>query len=407
MAQSTNKVLSRSISSIGFSGAGFLASYHLGAAQCLIDHGFYDKNRRGKDQIPLIGVSGGALTIAAISAGVNCSDGMAVCLDVSRQARQSNLDILRPGFSMLDVMENHLTRLLHDAIDGDEESYLQQIEYGQLLRIGLTDRRSFFASTPPAVVGQMAGRNAWLYVDRYRSVGDIIAACVLSSYIPGITGPALGSMALKNTSVARASEKLKEMVASGCVKKGWNGEIFVQDDANNQNTTTTTTIPSNDTNTGLSPEQTSISWREAAAEKWMQYYNKSVEGREWFWDGGLVNAFPFIDDDTLIVSPIAAKFTYNDSITPILGYRTDNNICSVDDENHINFIKLDSRVSVQVTTENARVLRCITFSSEDSVLEQKFSQGYDNAHQYLKQNNLLSVFHTQQPSRATNTLHRQ
>jgi hypothetical protein len=92
----------RALSSLGFSGAGFLTSYHLGAADCLLKRGLL--LQRGElpvdDKTPVLtGVSGGALVATAVSIGVRPEDGMMATLAIAEQSRKAGgmLDHLRPG----------------------------------------------------------------------------------------------------------------------------------------------------------------------------------------------------------------------------------------------------------------------------------------------------------------------
>lgn len=93
--RATSKI-SQTIPSFGFSGAGFLTCYHLGAAKCLLEHGLL--NLEQNDDPPLLtGVSGGALTVAAIAAGVNPEIGMAATLAAAARTRQEGiLDSFKP-----------------------------------------------------------------------------------------------------------------------------------------------------------------------------------------------------------------------------------------------------------------------------------------------------------------------
>lgn len=336
----------KQITSIGFSGAGFLACYHLGVVSCLIDHGVLLPPRTGggdsnstsraavviHEQIVLTGVSAGSLVAAAVVAGVDVATGMQSVLNVSRTTRQEagRLDALQPGFSLIDVVEREFGQLLRQAVREDPESFLQRVNRG--LRIGLTDRRVF----PPV------GYNpyAFLYVDSFRSIEDVIAACILSSFVPGVTGPALGSFAQRNHAVVRASAVMTEMIERGCVKKGVTGEPL-----------------KNETN-----------------------HTQKHGVREICWDGGLVNAFPTVDKDTIIVSPIAADF-HNASISPAIEYN----------DSKVRSLAVNPLVNLHLTGANAATLRCMVLSSDDAVLEQKFAQGYDNAMQFLKQSSLVSV----------------
>ena len=50
----------------------------------------------------------------------------------------------------------------------------------------------------------------YVYVDQYRNIDDdVIAACILSTRIPGVTGPALGTYASNRKSIIRASNQLQ------------------------------------------------------------------------------------------------------------------------------------------------------------------------------------------------------
>lgn len=336
----------RSPSSFSFSGAGFLACYHMGAAKCLLEHGLLP----GKGQLlaapadadaatkstRLTGVSGGALVAAALCAGVDPVDGMAATLNVSQAARQAGRwDALQPGFSLVDVMEKWLSKLVREAVNDDSEYFMRRIEHGKRLRIGLTDRRVF----PP-----VGNPSAFVYVDQYRSIDDVLAACILSSYIPGVTGPALGSRDRQNSAVWKAAKQLKDMIQAGCVKDS----------------------------TGLPLTLTS----------------GEDDIREICWDGGLVNNFPLFDDDTVMITPLAADFFPNASINPGIEHQDSASLQS------IRKWAINDLVQIHITSANMITLRMIVLSSEDRQLESKYAEGYDNARLFLNQRNLLTVFHS-------------
>ena len=98
---------SSTIPSFGFSGAGFLACYHLGASKCFLEHGYLNfdlasnSNEIGYryDTRPILtGVSGGAIVAAALAAGVNPDDGMVTVLAIAARTQQEGvLDALQPG----------------------------------------------------------------------------------------------------------------------------------------------------------------------------------------------------------------------------------------------------------------------------------------------------------------------
>jgi hypothetical protein len=376
----------RQITSFGFSGAGFLACYHLGVAKCLMDQGILHKRgvlTRGDNDgenkqnitssIALTGVSAGAIISAAVIAGVCPEQGMEAVMAVSRRTRDTGgyLDTLSPSCSLVDVMEEHLGRLIRESVYEDEEYFLQRIHNGggrgSLLRIGLTDRRVF----PP--VGQ--NPRAACYCDTFRSIDDVLAACILSSYVPGVTGPAWGNLDGRYSAVTRASKLLTEMIQLGHVKKANTGEPL----------TLSTPVASsaaneNDNNPG-----------------------SSRDVREICWDGGLVDAFPCIDKNTVIVTPLAVDAFPNASINPSIGYDSNSNNSNASDFNIYEtsdnaktktpFVRLNDRIQVHWTAANAHTFRCISFSSEDAVLQDKFTQGYDNAQQWLVRHNLISVHH--------------
>jgi hypothetical protein len=360
MASSTAATAVRNrISSFGFSGSGFLACYQFGVAHCLLQQGILPEAgsvRREDDNRPpvaLAGVSGGALVAAAVAAGVHPDDGMDAVLQVAKRTRQAGrLDALQPGFSLIDVAEEYFAPLLQNAVQDDPDYFLQRIDHGRLLRIGLTDRRVFlpsFRNNP----------RAFCYIDHYQSIDDVISACTLSSYVPGLTGPAWGSLDERHSAVARAGQRMRGMIAAGSVKQGTTGKP----------------IPP------LSTLQ----------------HSEGVRGREICWDGGLVNMFPHVDERTVIVTPLTGNFTH-DSITPSLDYVDE---ASNNDKGDPRAVVVDDYAQIHLTTANARTLLCMTFSSDDDVLQGYFTQGYDNAHKFLDKRNLWSVY--SQPSSSAKT----
>lgn len=379
----------RRISSFGFSGAGFLACYHLGVAKCLMDQGILhkrgvlardddDANKQNTSSVALTGVSAGAIISAAMIAGVCPEQGMQAVMEVSRRTRDTGgyLDALSPNCSLVDEMEEHLGRLIRESVYEDEEYFLKRIHNnnssnnaatgggGSLLRIGLTDRRVF----PP--VGQ--NPRAACYCDTFRGIDDVLAACILSSYVPGVTGPAWGSLDGRYSAVTRASKLLTEMIQLGHVKKANTGE----------------------------PLTLSTPLANATAN----IRGSSGDVREICWDGGLVDAFPYVDKNTVIVTPLAVNVFPHASINPSIGYDSNDN--NKINDNEVNkyetsdnaktktpYVRLNDRIEVHWTAANANTFRCITFSSEDAVLQDKFAQGYDNAQQWLVRHNLISVHH--------------
>jgi hypothetical protein len=226
------------------------------------------------------------------------------------------------SFSLIDQVEESLLKLTRDV---DQEYALRRIDNGRL-RIGLTDSSTFspfrFRQNP----------DVYLYVDQFESVDEILAACILSSYVPGLTGPLLEMSLRSNEAASRASRHLFKMLKRGVVKSSSSGH----------------------------PVQ--------------QLHREDSQ----FWDGGLINMFPVIDADTCLVTPLSGNFA-NPSISPSTTSRK-------------SFVTVDDQVQLQISMENAHALRCVTLSSEDHVLESWFEQGHNDALQFLTKNSGLSVY---------------
>ena len=107
--------------------------------------------------------------------------------------------------------------------------------------------------------------------------------------------------------------------------------------------------------------------------------------REIGWDGGLVDAFPVLDQGTVVVSPVAISHSTNAVISPAIEYDNDATIYPS--------IPIHPHVRLHVSKANAVALRGLTFSSDDAVLQAKFAQGCDNATQFLRRHNLLNRSH--------------
>ena len=290
-----------------------MAVYHLGVAQCLIDRQYFPLQEERRPR--LVGVSAGALVSAALHANISPREGLELTLLVARKARNAGrLDAFQPGFSLIDVVDQYFSPRLRENLK--ESSLLSQINRYKLLRIGLTDRRVF----PP--LGQ--NPRAFCYVEEFRSVEDVIAACILSSYIPGVTGPVNG----QTPAVRKSRAVLHEMLDEGYVKQGLTGE----------------------------PVRVA-----------------SKQDREVAWDGGLVNAFPFIDEKTVIVCPLAASITHHATINPAIGSQSPVQ----------RYYQVSQNVRLHMTAENLINFRRITVSSSDDILKEKFEQGYRNAEMFF------------------------
>jgi Patatin-like phospholipase len=365
------------LASIGFSGAGFLAAYHLGVVSALQRHGVLPqqhtlnddndtscqpdtatRNHGSLDWPVLMGVSAGSLVAAATLAGIHPeTTGLQAILSVSRQTRRQNrwyLDTLSPGFSLVDICSNVFETLLRDALPtrGMELAFVQLAN--RKLRIGLTDRRVF----PPVGYNPQAA----LVVDTFRSVDDVLAACILSSYVPGVTGPALGSLDVHNRAIHRAMDTMQEMIRIGSVKRAVTREPLLP--------------------FGTEPDEAEASsTADPATSERLLHSQQSNQPprryqREICWDGGLVNAFPTIDSDTLIVSPLAAEFRHNASISPAIEYEEN-------ERSAIAMLQVSPNVKVHLTPANAWAFSSMVLSSDDAALQRKYQQGYDNATQFL------------------------
>jgi hypothetical protein len=425
--------------SFGFSGAGFLGCYHVGVAACLRRHGVLphpDECNDVRTNYPVLtGVSAGSMIAAAALAGVNPDpDGMEVVLEASRRTRElrrekrqhdkegkktspsfainipTSFDVLTPGFSLIDQVEVPFRNALAKAFGGycqwdqsnnsasfhdiDPDLFSRRIPSGKL-RIGLTDRRGLWP--PPLVPFSMQQRRqfmeAYRYVDTYRNLEDIIACSMLSSYIPGITGPfnlkdripaiiggllneeIIGAKAnttgkpRRNDASYRAGLRLNEMTRLGLVKHGRTGQPTIvngaPDDAHDDEPTI-------------------------------------------YWDGGIADVFPTIDEHTVVVAPVNGFFDPNPSICPQMpdndsdsGSATECDGGGFDSDTRKHSISTPSsnvailqnflrpllpttfrhcdKSQLGLNTKNLHAALQMLFSSDDDELYTKFREGYDDA----------------------------
>ena len=396
----TTTTTSPVIPSIGFSGAGFLGCYHVGVAACLHKHSIlpdpknddsYDTNK-----MPLLtGVSAGSMIAAATLAGVNPEpDGMEVVLTAARRTRELqnkqqliNLDVLTPGFSLIDQVEIPFKEALVKALGGycktdtsgnttihdiDPELFARRFSNGTL-RIGLTDRRGLWP--PPLPFNSSRLLESYRYVDTFRDLEDVVACCMLSSYIPGATST-LPSSFLKgmmsssdqssdtsdgNTTIDtdtsyRAGLRLKEMANRGMIKHGITGLPVLDDD-----------------------------------KKDSTYY----------WDGGIADVFPTIDKDTVIVSPVNGLFEHP-AICPLMPSNSDNSGSDTPKQQSTilhqylipylpDTFQHCPKSQLGLNRENARALLVMAFSSDDEEYISRFREGYDDATRFLNERGLIQV----------------
>lgn len=404
--------------SFGFSGAGFLGAYHVGVAACLHRQGLLPDST-----LFVTGVSAGSMIAAASLAGVNPDpDGMEVVLQAARRTRELalvsqtkgaldftvSLDVLTPGFSLIDQVEGPFRNAIVKALGGripeqsasvdasdqdskmsnvydiDPELFKQRFPDGSL-RIGLSDRR--ILTTLPL----SSPNKSYRYVDSFRDVDDIVATCMLSSYIPGATGPLhlrdkvpdffsgfFGERNLNNETdstngndtVHRAGARLRLMEKAGLVKHGESGlPVKMQQ-----------------------PE------RELDNDAEVEPLNSTD-----FWDGGIADVFPTFDDHTVIIAPVNGIFSPNPAICPIHISETEYDVAyATEGEAQASttqtFDKLSpaflqmllrsyipttfrhcSKARLGLNSSNAKAALKMMFSSQDEELYQIFRDGYDDA----------------------------
>ena len=318
-----------SLSSVSFSGAGFLGCYHLGVAHCLTQH----KILPSPGELPtpstktLLGCSAGSIVAAGVSAGINPeTDGMDITLQVLKRTKLNTfklLDSLTPGFSLIDQVEGLLldTMKKYMPYGNDEEYFLRRIDNGKLLRVYLTHTKSFFTTRQSNDMNYPHYPPSLHYIDEYRGIEDVVAACMLSSYIPGATGP-LSAEYNSNKTVQRSNQRLKSL---------------------------------------LKYNPTSLK---------DSFTNKPIlDPMESYWDGGLVNNWPIIDHTTLVVSPLHGDYSPNSSISPEWD----------DDDSSVlpKYIKWHG-YKINLHSKNIDALFRMILSSDESVLQQKFNDGYDD-----------------------------
>lgn len=392
--------------SFGFSGAGFLGCYHVGVCAALHKHGLLphpdDDSSYNTNKMPLLtGVSAGSMIAAATLAGVHPeNDGMNVVLEAARRTRELNsqqsvsLDVLTPGFSLIDQVEGPFRDAMAKSLGGycqtdkssgnttihdiDPDLFDRRYPEGTL-RIGLTDRRGLLSSIS----------GSYRYVDKYRNLEDVIACSMLSSYIPGITGPLnlkdkvptfLGDLLNAGASNAddntvntygvdasdRAGLLLKEMTQLGHVKHGKTGLPVVENET--------------DQVKGESEEDDTT--------------KKQMPEATIYWDGGIADVFPTIDKDTVIVAPVNGLFD-NPAICPRIPNAdtiqeqqyTSSSLQQPNNALLQNYLlryipttfRHCSKSQLGLNTQNAYTALKMIFSSDDDELYLRFQEGYDDA----------------------------
>jgi hypothetical protein len=104
--------------------------------------------------------------------------------------------------------------------------------------------------------------------------------------------------------------------------------------------------------------------------------NKSV--REFCWDGGIANCFPYFDGNTTIITPLAVEFKEHVSINPSIDDRYRSKYKSV------RHLSLSPHVRLHLTPENGVTWKQILLSPTEDELQWRFDQGYENAATFLE-----------------------
>jgi hypothetical protein len=399
--------------SVGFSGAGFLGCYHLGVADCLVKHGILlgpieTTSPTDSSSSPiLLGASAGAIVAASIYAGIRAEDGMNIVFEIRRRVKEQGgkLDVLYPGISLVDHVWDLMFPAIQEAVGNDEERLLRRIGGSNRLRIALTCRSKYSSFSSPWTPAALVPANlvlartqkiinkeashissAYCYVDSYRSIADVVSACILSSYIPGLTGPARGVDDSTHKAVRNATTTILQILQVGAVKDGATGKPLSLSDVSAEDKTGNETT----------------------------YEMPSTSRTEPFWDGGLSCVWPTVDHSTIIVCPIRARYEPNPAIYPELQHNGTSNSCksNIEEDAKDGFFNgaLERKIKaifarrsdiitasfhgkkVPIASDNAETIGRMIFSSSEDILQERFYRGYDDATRFLKEQGMLKVY---------------
>jgi hypothetical protein len=221
----------------------------------------------GNQATDVIGVSAGALAAVALKLRIPHEKLLNLIGEIGKR-KETDFR----GVSLVDEMEKEMPLVIMEALGGTPENQYQ--DYNQVafqervkgLKVGVSQRRRI-----------IRGSKAFCYIDQFRDVEDLVAACILSSYIPRFTGPRRGNLSKKHGAVSRANTRVEEMEALGFLKS------FVSDQ----------------------PVKTK---RKARFQL--------RPSRESYIDGGLTHCFPVKDKSTMLVSPGYGRHLENPMIAP-------------------------------------------------------------------------------------------
>lgn len=322
--------MARRISSVSFSGAGFLGSYHLGVSACLQKHkiipNYTEEEDRSQSITPpvLLGSSAGALVAAGILTGIRTDDAMELTINLSNLTSKNWLNVATPGFSLVDSLHPLLRSAIDSSVaanfegEGGESEWLRRFVNGRL-RVNLT--------VPKLRMTMKENR----VISSFGNLDELVASCVLSSYVPFATGPLD-----VNAGIAAASN---ELIAKNQVA-----------------------IEIND---GDSPGKLKAAPGDTGG----------------FIDGGMSAMFPIMDANTLIVSPLPIRFGSGSGIQGRV-------ICPEFDSNLSSSPIFNQGLElVHEWRKNAHLLSSMLISSTSEELEQFYQNGHDDATKFLKESN--------------------
>lgn len=249
--------------------------------------------------------------------------------------------------SLVDEVESCLPRVIKENLGGTADHGYENYDNERFhklssdLRIGISHRRS----TKHIISGKKFNGEAFCYIDQFRNIDDLVAACVISCYIPGGTGPKLGKLDPNHLAVARCSILVKEMECLGFIK----------------------TIKSNEP---VNARKSMMQLRGAARRV------PSINRPESYRDGGLAQCLPTIDKNTLLVCPMAVEHADNPVISPA---------CTCDGKRRrllavlprkLKFTKSTLKVC-QCTLDTVNLVKSRVIRDED--IERIYAQGRNNA----------------------------
>lgn len=205
-------------------------------------------------------------------------------------------------------------------------------------------------------------------MDTFFDAEDVLAAVILSSYIPGVTGPA-SIHDEKNSAVRRSFQRILQ---HAIVKHGVTNEVInVKNDLNLIKETVSEGTPS--------------------VEKISQSDDLGLSTMGVYWDGGVCNMWPFVDKRTVFVTPVNGVFSPQPSIAPLTTNAKKDGLT----------LKVTDEVRVGINGDNLESFFRMIISSSDDLIEGYFKKGYDDARRFLEDKNLLQKISVTVPCNPT------